>query len=65
MTLTLPRLGPCGCRRGIERDNCPQCEGTGQAIDWRQYHASKALKDRSQTEDYRLQQAQLAARKLK
>ena len=34
----LPRLGPCGCRRGIERDNCPSCEGTGQLIDWRAYH---------------------------
>ena len=29
-----PTLGPCSCRRGIERDNCPQCEGTGQRIDF-------------------------------
>lgn len=24
----------CGCRRGQERDNCPQCEGSGKAIDF-------------------------------
>jgi hypothetical protein len=24
----------CGCRRGIERDNCSACEGTGRAIDF-------------------------------
>lgn len=29
-----PTLGPCSCRRGIERDNCPACEGTGQRIDF-------------------------------
>ncbi len=30
-----PKTGqPCGCRAGIERDNCPQCEGTGQRIDF-------------------------------
>jgi hypothetical protein len=30
-----PKTGkPCGCRRGIERDNCPACEGTGQRIDF-------------------------------
>jgi hypothetical protein len=38
----LPRTGnACGCKRGIERDNCPQCEGTGRAIDWRAYHAKR------------------------
>jgi hypothetical protein len=35
----VPRSGPCGCRPGIWRDNCPDCEGTGLAIDWRKYHA--------------------------
>jgi len=25
----------CHCKRGIERDNCPHCEGTGKAIDFR------------------------------
>jgi hypothetical protein len=24
----------CACKRGIERDNCPQCEGTGKVIDF-------------------------------
>jgi hypothetical protein len=31
-----PKTGePCHCRRGMERDNCPDCEGTGQRIDFR------------------------------
>lgn len=30
-----PKTGaPCSCRRGMERDNCPQCEGTGMRIDF-------------------------------
>lgn len=30
-----PKTGaPCGCKRGQQRDNCPQCEGTGQRIDF-------------------------------
>jgi hypothetical protein len=37
----LPTKGSCSCRPGIERDNCPNCEGTGVAIDWQRYHASK------------------------
>ena len=24
----------CGCRKGVQRDNCPACEGTGQRIDF-------------------------------
>lgn len=24
----------CACKRGIERDNCPACEGTGWRIDF-------------------------------
>ena len=35
----------CGCKRGIERDNCPNCEGTGKAIDWRKFHADKKAKE--------------------
>ena len=34
----LPRLGLCSCRPGIERDNCPNCEGSGLAIDWLTFH---------------------------
>jgi len=30
-----PKTGAaCGCKRGIQRDNCPNCEGTGQVIDF-------------------------------
>lgn len=24
----------CSCRSGIERDNCPRCEGTGKTLDF-------------------------------
>ena len=30
-----PKTGvPCTCKRGVQRDNCPECEGTGQRIDF-------------------------------
>jgi hypothetical protein len=30
-----PKTGaPCSCRKGIQRDNCPICEGTGWRIDF-------------------------------
>ena len=30
-----PKTGePCRCKPGIERDNCPACEGTGWRIDF-------------------------------
>ena len=30
-----PKTGaPCTCRKGVQRDNCPECEGTGQRIDF-------------------------------
>lgn len=30
-----PKTGrPCMCKAGLERDNCPRCEGTGQEIDF-------------------------------
>lgn len=30
-----PKTGlPCHCKPGMERDNCPQCEGTGMQIDF-------------------------------
>ena len=36
-----PKTGqPCHCKHGIERDNYPQCEGTGMMIDF------KAIRDR-------------------
>jgi len=38
-----PKTGArCSCRRGLERDNCPSCEGTGWVIDFRAVRAQKA-----------------------
>lgn len=39
--MKMPTLGACHCRQGIERDNCPNCEGTGQAIDWAAFHGQR------------------------
>ena len=30
----IPTLGTCHCKRGMMRDNCPSCEGTGQRINF-------------------------------
>jgi hypothetical protein len=31
-----PKTGAkCSCRPGIQRDNCPSCEGTGWVIDFK------------------------------
>lgn len=39
-----PKTGAkCGCRRGIQRDNCPACEGTGYAIDFAAIRNRKPL----------------------
>ena len=30
-----PKTGQsCFCKRGVQRDNCPSCEGTGMRIDF-------------------------------
>lgn len=30
-----PKTGAkCGCKRGVQRDNCPNCEGTGNVINF-------------------------------
>lgn len=30
-----PKTGQkCSCKRGVQRDNCPNCEGTGEIIDF-------------------------------
>jgi hypothetical protein len=35
-TLYQPKTGvKCGCKRGVQRDNCPNCEGTGWIIDFK------------------------------
>ena len=37
-----PKTGQrCSCKRGQQRDNCPQCEGTGWIIDFRAIRALK------------------------
>lgn len=39
-----PKTGAkCGCRRGIERDNCPNCEGTGQCVNFTAIRNRKPL----------------------
>ena len=31
-----PKTGAkCGCKRGVMRDNCPVCEGTGWVVDFK------------------------------
>ena len=41
-----PKTGnPCTCRRGIERDNCPKCEGSGWEINFHALHARKQRQD--------------------
>lgn len=38
-----PKTGAaCGCRRGVERDNCANCEGTGQVIDFAAIRARRS-----------------------
>lgn len=40
-----PKTGEkCGCCRGVERDNCPACEGTGMRIDFAAIHARRLAK---------------------
>jgi len=35
-----PKTGEkCSCKRGVERDNCPDCEGTDQRIDFKAIRA--------------------------
>ena len=49
-----PKTGAkCGCRAGQQRDNCPQCEGTGYKIDFAairaKYQAKQAEKPNNPT----------------
>lgn len=40
MSAYQPKTGVrCGCRPGVWRDNCPNCEGTGWQIDFRAIRA--------------------------
>ncbi len=46
MSCYQPKTGaPCGCKRGVQRDNCPRCEGTGYAIDFREIHAERRRRE--------------------
>ncbi len=39
-----PKTGAkCGCRRGVQRDNCSTCEGTGHVIDFTAIRNRKPL----------------------
>lgn len=41
-----PKTGEkCSCRRGVERDNCPRCEGTGWVIDFKKIHQKRREDD--------------------
>lgn len=40
MTGYQPKTGDrCTCRPGVQRDNCPECEGTGWRIDFAKIRA--------------------------
>ncbi len=41
MTYTPKTGAACSCKRGVQRDNCPTCEGTGQVIDFAAIHARR------------------------
>lgn len=48
-----PKTGArCSCKRGVWRDNCPTCEGTGWIIDFAAIH-----RDRKEREQRTLQAA--------
>ena len=39
-----PKTGAtCSCRRGIQRDNCPSCEGTGMCINFAAIRARRLV----------------------
>lgn len=43
MSAWQPKTGErCHCRRGVERSNCPDCEGTGYKIDFARIRAATA-----------------------
>lgn len=43
-----PKTGQtCGCKPGIQRDNCPSCEGTGRRIDFCAIRERDALREQT------------------
>jgi len=49
-----PTLGPCSCKPGTRRDNCPTCEGTGRRVDFAAIRAQTTDNSRICTEEHRL-----------
>lgn len=48
MSAYQPKTGAqCSCRPGIQRDNCPRCEGTGMVVDF------KAIRERGEPDFYK------------
>lgn len=40
-----PKTGArCSCKRGVRRDNCPTCEGTGHVIDFAALRAASCVR---------------------
>ena len=45
-----PKTGEkCGCKRGIQRDNCPNCEGTGWVVDFKAIHEFRKITEKPLT----------------
>jgi CDGSH-type Zn-finger protein len=58
-----PKTGlPCFCRPGIQRDNCPQCEGTGQQIDFAAIRARRLQSEAPTWENQLAKARKLAAK---
>ena len=45
MSAYQPKTGArCTCKPGVQRDNCPDCEGTGMRIDFAAIRARNGVK---------------------
>ena len=48
-----PKTGEkCSCKPGMQRDNCPQCEGTGERVDFKKIRAATCRNEWIQHKDY-------------
>lgn len=48
-----PKTGaPCFCKRGVQRDNCPSCEGTGMMIDFARIRATNEQRTADKIDGY-------------
>lgn len=65
MSAYQPKTGmPCACRPGVQRDNCPACEGTGWQIDFAAIRARGKLPDLSDRGPYATKEDSETAREL-